>query len=62
MKKRCLQRDFDIALNKTKRLPQLHSLRADVRFMNIAARQNRGVLPPVIRGCSVPSWARGEWK
>lgn len=58
MRRRCTTREFNAPKYRMRRWAPLHSRRADVRHMNIEARSNRGVLPPVIRGCSEPRWLR----
>lgn len=58
MKKRCTPRESNAGQSCTRRWAPLYSRSADIRYLNIETRRNRGVLPPVIRGCSEPRWLR----
>lgn len=56
-KKRFSVREHGIIEQRMKRSP-LKSARVMDRHMRIDAERSRGVLPPIIRGCSLPRWLR----
>lgn len=58
MRHRITTREIKTSERRMKRWQPLHSQAADTRFLAIETRRNRGVLPPIIRGCSEPRWLR----